>query len=237
MESSRSGWALSNGTASGPSPRNSNSRPWILRTRPPSRCKSASRRWVSSSRRSRDWFARLAFSMISAQRSSQSPGTRVAQFSKISGTLAEELARVFKAILIGEGKKRVSGVNAAHEVSRQHILKAFALGAEGLAGRVNAFLKPGHVLAHGLRLAGRGDSGKVGQSGAPFLRLLPGSACKIGQLLGRIAKPVIRAVKAEKRHRAEFGECLLLGVELPLLPDPAHRSKRAPLAFTNLLLS
>ncbi len=68
---------------------------------------------------------------------------------------------MFKAILISEGKKRVSGVNAAHEVARQHILKAFALGAEGLAGRVNAFLKPGHVLAHGLRLAGRDDSGKA----------------------------------------------------------------------------
>jgi hypothetical protein len=72
-------------------------------------------------------------------------GDGVAQFfSKISGTLAEELARVFKPLLTGEGKKRVSGVNAAHEVSRQHILKRFALGAEGLAGRFNAFLKPGH---------------------------------------------------------------------------------------------
>jgi hypothetical protein len=27
--------------------------------------------------------------------------------------------------------------------------------------------------------------------------------------------------RPEKRHRAEFGECLLLGFELSLLPDPA----------------
>ena len=51
-------------------------------------------------------------------------GDGVAQFSKISGTLAEELTGVFKAILIGEGKKRVSGVNAAHEVSPALLARA-----------------------------------------------------------------------------------------------------------------
>ena len=99
MESSRSGWAFSNGTASGPSPRNVNSWPWIFKTRPPSRCNSASRRWVSSSSLSSDWFARPAFSMISARRSSQSPGTASRNSPKSRGRSQEELARVFKAVL------------------------------------------------------------------------------------------------------------------------------------------
>jgi hypothetical protein len=45
-----------------------------------------------------------------------------------------------------------------------------------------------------------------------------------------------RVVQAEKRHRADFGECLLLEVEPPFMPD-ARSSLEARLSLLHIYFS